>query len=150
MTIQIRKAAIEDLPVVFSFELGYIQEIEPAAEAAWKNSIPGLLRQWIDNLPRMYIAVHGTDPVGHFFWQLEGKTALLASIYVSPSYRRKGIGLLLLKRYEQDARENGFPQLKIGVHESNPASGLYKAAGYHYSRSKDEYDYYEKDLAAEK
>jgi GNAT superfamily N-acetyltransferase len=147
MTIQIRKAAIEDLPIIYSFELAYILEIEPAAEAAWKNSMPGLLRQWIDNLPRMHLAVKGKDPIGHFFWQMEGKTALLASIFVTPSFRREGVGLSLLKRYEHDARENGFLHLKIGVHESNPASALYKAAGYHYSRRKDEYDYYEKELS---
>jgi ribosomal-protein-alanine N-acetyltransferase len=145
MTFQIRKATIQDIPEVFSFELAYIQEIEPGVEENWKHSIQTLLRQWIANLPRMFIAQLDGEPIGHCFWQMEGRTALLASIYIAPTWRRKGYGMLLLAGYERDAVENGFSHLQIGVHESNPASALYQRAGYQWTHKHNSYDYYEKE-----
>jgi GNAT superfamily N-acetyltransferase len=146
MTFQIRKATIQDLPDIYSFEHAYIKEIEPHAEERWKNSIPLMLKQWIDNLSRMFIAHHGIESIEHCFWQIEGKSALLASIYISPLWRRKGYGLLLLNRYEKDAIENGYSHLSIGVHELNPASALYKKAEYRWTHQKDAYNYFEKDI----
>ncbi|OGO08476.1 MAG: hypothetical protein A3K46_02330 [Chloroflexi bacterium RBG_13_60_9] len=146
MTIQIRKATIHDLPRVYSFELAYIREIEPAAEERWKDSIPLHLRQWISNIPRMSMAIQEMDPIGYCFWQVAGKAAVLASIFISPLWRRKGYGQILLKAFEQDAAENGFFLLRLGVHESNPASALYKSAGYHWTHKQDAYDYYEKEI----
>jgi len=90
MSYIVRRSTINDLPDVYSFELAYIKEIEPTAEQRWRNATHTLLRQWISNLPRMFIAIHGMESIGHCFWQIEGTDALLASIYVVPSWRKQG------------------------------------------------------------
>jgi|WetSurMetagenome_2_1015567.scaffolds.fasta_scaffold560636_1 GNAT superfamily N-acetyltransferase len=150
MTFQIRNAIITDIPDVYSFEFAYMQEIEPELMDGWRNSLQQLLRQWITNLPRMFIGLIGSDPIGHCFWQMEGKSALLASIYLSPGWRRKGYGLLLLKKFEQDAGNNGFSHLQIGVHESNPAAAFYAYTGYQWTHKHNSYDYYEKEMENKK
>ena len=37
MNCQVRRATMDDLPTIYTFELAYIQEIEPDAEACWNN-----------------------------------------------------------------------------------------------------------------
>jgi len=144
MSYIVRRSTINDLPDVYSFELAYIKEIEPTAEQRWRNATHALLRQWISNLPRMFIAIHGMESIGHCFWQIEGTDALLASIYVVPSWRKQGYGLLLLHSYEQDAIEQGFTRLTLGVHETNSARALYTHAGYSKTHKDNGYEYYEK------
>jgi hypothetical protein len=141
MDCQIRKATVDDLPIVYTFELAYIQEIETEAEADWKKCIPLHLKQWIENLPRMFVASQGEEAIGHCFWQAEGADAILASVYIVPSRQR------LLERFEEDARTCGFRRLTLGVHKENPALELYIHAGYAFTHTEGRYHYYEKTLS---
>jgi ribosomal-protein-alanine N-acetyltransferase len=144
MSLCIRKAEIQDLPIIYTFEYAYIKEIEPLAEQRWVNSIPALLHQWISNLPHSFIGNEGENQIGYFSWQIEGNKALLASIYILPAWRRKGYGLQLLNKFEVDAGEKGYKQLQLGVIKTNPAKVLYKAAGYQLIEINETYENYEK------
>jgi GNAT superfamily N-acetyltransferase len=141
---RVRRATVEDLPEVASFELSYIREIEPASEAAWKDAIPTLLRQWVTNLSRMFVAELGVEPVGHCFWLRDGETAVLASVYVSPPARGDGCGRLLLETFERDAADHGFRRLALQVHRTNSARRLYVGAGYRPTQPDGDYDCYGK------
>lgn len=144
----IRRATPTDLPAVYSFELAYIQEIEPQAEPRWRSATPALLRQWTENLPRMFIAEREGQAAGHCFWQAEGGTATLASLYVAPAWRRQGLGAALLAQFERDAAARGFAHLALGVYHGNPAQRTYERAGYQPTHSDGTYGYYEKRLDA--
>ena len=149
MTITIRQADINDLPIIYSNELAYILEIEPTEEEVWKNAIPKLLTQWITNLSRMFIAEENNKPIGHFFWQIDGEMALLSSIYLLPKSRRKGYGRLLLERFENDAFTKGFTHLKLGVYKTNSANILYRELGYKIITTDNHYNYYKKIIIKE-
>jgi len=144
MSLIVRKAEIQDLPTIYTFEYAYIKEIEPLAEQRWLSSLSTLLNQWISNLPHTFIGNEDENQIGYFSWQIEGNKALLASIYVIPTWRRKGYGMQLLNKFETDAREKGYKQLKLGVVKTNPAKALYKIAGYQLIEINETYENYEK------
>lgn len=57
--------------------------------------------------------------------------ALIVAMYVSPLFRRKGAGTLLLKTAIKKAREKGIEQLLLSVVTTNEkAIALYKALGF--------------------
>ncbi len=153
MLYSLRKAACEDLPAIYTFELAYIREIEPEVELRWINSIPLHLNQCIENLPRMTIAVDDKQAIGHAFWNRSdnlAETAEVGSVYVSIIARRQGIGRALLERCEQEAAAAGLKTMRLSVKRHNPAQALYKHMGYAYSRESEGYDVYEKALPSEK
>jgi ribosomal-protein-alanine N-acetyltransferase len=70
----------------------------------------------------------------------------IQTIEVSPDYRRRGIGLELLRRLELSAREAGATQIWLHVDaENDPAIRLYRSEGYehkarhahYYARTRD-------------
>jgi len=146
MPTRIRKAKVRDLPLVYASELAYIREIEPEQESRWKNAIHGLLTQWTTNLDKTFVLERDGRPIGHCFWEVHGAEAVLASIYVIPEERRKGLGLRLLRRLQADAARRGFAKLTLGVHKGNPARHLYDAAGFRHTHDKADYRYYEKTV----
>lgn len=138
-----RAALPTDLPFVFSGELDYIRTIEPTQETSWKNGMRSHLVQWTGNLDRMFILEIDGELIGYCFWQIDDQTAVLASIYVKPEQRRKGLGLLLLKRYITDASLRGFGQFGLGVHVNNPVRPMYETAGFTWTRDEGDYSHYE-------
>ena len=146
MTYTIQRARATDLAAVCTFELAYIREIEPDAEARWKDALPRHIAQWTQNLPRMFIAFYAGQPVGHCFWQVDGARAVLASLYVLPEHRRRGVATRLLQRYEADAARHGSTHLTLGVYENNPARALYERAEYCWAQTDSSYHYFEKPL----
>ncbi len=50
---------------------------------------------------------------------------------VSPEFRKKGVGLFLLKSIENYAKENGYCRINLEVrHDNYKAQNLYKKAGF--------------------
>lgn len=50
---------------------------------------------------------------------------------VSPHFRKKGVGLFLLKAIEDYARDNGYCRINLEVrHDNYKAQNLYKKAGF--------------------
>ena len=116
--VVIRRAGVRDLPLVYAFELAYIKEIEPAAEAAWHDALQRQLEHWITCLPHMFVAERHGEAVGECFWQTGEGGALLASLCVAPAARRRGVGRLLLEAFERDAAAAGFSCLALGVYRA--------------------------------
>lgn len=57
----------------------------------------------------------------------EAELLLLA---VSPEFRRRGIGKMLLDHFLSQARDNGASRVHLEVREGNPAVILYRSAGF--------------------
>ena len=146
MAYELIKAGVDDLGLVYDFELCSIEEIEPMQVECWKNAEPALRRQWTENLDRMYFLKDGEKVLGYFFWQIEGESAVLASIFVPKECRGNGLGQQLLKAFEEDAKTQGFEVVELSVFETNPARFLYEKAMYEYVETRNSYRYYRKYL----
>lgn len=140
----IRRARATDLPTIYLGELDYIRQIEPQQEARWIGGMHFHLKQWTNDLDRMFIAEAGSGDtaVGYFFWEVHGEAAVLASIYVIPDRRGNGLGQQLLAQFIADARAQGFSQLTLGVKADNPARRLYEKAGFSYTHDEHGYRHY--------
>lgn len=57
----------------------------------------------------------------------EAELLLLA---VSPEFRRRGIGKMLLDQFLNQARDNGASRVHLEVREGNPAVIMYRSAGF--------------------
>lgn len=140
----LRPATPTDLPLVFKLERAYIEDFEPAASVGWHRVIDRHLQQWTENLSRMFVAQTGDESVGYYFWQPDGDQAILASVNILPTQRRKGVATSLLKHFEANAQAHGFSQLSLGVLHDNPARALYENAGYVFSHNDGSYRFYKK------
>ena len=58
-----------------------------------------------------------------------GESELLL-IGVMPDMQRRGVGLRLLDRFIEDAREEGVTRVHLEVRDGNPAIGMYRSAGF--------------------
>jgi len=63
-----------------------------------------------------------------------GWTAVLSGLYVTPEYRRRGIGRLLVETALAEAKEEGLWQATVLVAETNPAVDFYRALGFNVRR----------------
>lgn len=107
-----------------------MMEIESDHLSKWYAGIDRLIDQWVNSLPRMTIAQHQGARVGYMFWDIEGEKAVLASIAVDPTFRRKGAGLALLRSFEDDARLAGCSVAELSFESLNPARHLYEKLDY--------------------
>ncbi|WP_186201636.1 GNAT family N-acetyltransferase [Burkholderia gladioli] len=138
----IRRARATDLAYVYAGELDYIRQIEPDQEQRWKDGMLFHLRQWTQDLDRMFIVECAGEYAGYSFWEIHAETAVLASIYVIPERRRTGLGQLLLKQFVSDARASGITEISLGVKADNPARYLYEQSGFVHSHDERGYCHY--------
>jgi ribosomal protein S18 acetylase RimI-like enzyme len=80
----------------------------------------------------------GEPPCGvvlaNFNWSLKfgGKALWIEELYVTPDYRRGGIGRELVDLVLDFAEENGFRGIDLEAYQGNaPASILYRTMGFH-------------------
>lgn len=88
-------------------------------------------------------------PAGFSLSRLVACEAELLLLAVSPQYRRRGIGRMLLDQFIDRAREEGTTQVHLEVRDGNPAVAMYRSAGfssvgrrpkYYHGRSGGEFD----------
>ncbi|CAN7326211.1 N-acetyltransferase family protein [Caballeronia sp. LjRoot31] len=139
----IRRARATDLPAIYAGELDYIRQIEPEQEGRWRDGLYWHIKQWTNDLDRMFIAQSGEEATGYCFWETQGNVAVLASIYVLRDRRGVGLGRRLLAEFIADARARGFATLTLGVKPDNPARALYEGAGFVYTHDNGGYRHYE-------
>ncbi|MER2134486.1 MAG: GNAT family N-acetyltransferase [Arthrobacter sp.] len=126
---RLRPADVGDLPFILRQEREYIENLEPDALPGWLAALDRNLELWISCLPHTLFCVDADgQQLGFAMWRPDGDdAATLVSIQVLASHRRQGLGRLLLEAFEQRVSPG---VVKLGVHKSNPARMLYKAAGY--------------------
>ena len=107
---------------------------EPFIESAVRSNLLELLNNSAYGLA--YLAWDADRPVGYlvicFDYSLEyrGKGAWIDELFVSPSYRRQGIGDQLLDLTEHACLEHKAHFLHLEVSHGNPAIELYRGRGF--------------------
>jgi ribosomal protein S18 acetylase RimI-like enzyme len=114
----------KDLSVMFRQivkSLSYYNEIAKRSEIA-KYS-PELLRASASEIPNsVLVARHGRKLVGFCFNKDDDGLVWLAWFGVHPSYRRQGIGIALLHKLEEVARNRGSHKIWCDCRTENEAS----------------------------
>jgi ribosomal-protein-alanine N-acetyltransferase len=139
---RIRRARATDLPAIYAGELDYIRQIEPQQETRWIGALYWHIKQWTNDLDRMFIAECNGEVAGYCFWEDQENVAVLASIYVLRDSRGVGLGRRLLAEVISDVRAQGFDSLTLGVKPDNPARALYEGAGFVYTHDNSGYRHY--------
>lgn len=87
--------------------------------------------------------------VGFALYRTIAGEAELLLLAVSPEFRRRGIGRMLLDQFLDHARDRGVTRVHLEVREGNPAVIMYRSAGfglagrrpkYYHGRYGGEYD----------
>jgi ribosomal-protein-alanine N-acetyltransferase len=114
-----------DLPAVMRV-MG--DSFDPAYGESWTApQCAGLLPMsgvWLN------LAREGGTVVGFTLSRIVAGEAELLLLAVRHERQRSGIGLLLLDRFMEDARQRGARQLHLEVRDGNPAVRLYSRAGF--------------------
>ncbi|HYB68766.1 MAG TPA: ribosomal protein S18-alanine N-acetyltransferase [Candidatus Acidoferrales bacterium] len=125
-------AIIEDALVR---NLGRLCEIETECfrdEAFTKGQMLQLLKEY--NCVNLVARVDGTIAgfvIGMIYVDRKATYAHILTIDVSPAYRRKGIGQMLLQEIERIFKEKGVKASHLEVKEDNVAAiNLYRKLGY--------------------
>ncbi|WP_353700799.1 GNAT family N-acetyltransferase [Bradyrhizobium sp. INPA03-11B] len=137
--MELRCGMPSDIPFIYRLEKLYIEEIENDQLARWQDSIERHLKQWVNSLPHTTIAHLRDIPIGYLFWEREGEKAVIASVNVDPSFRRRGVGSALLRSFEGEARLAGCSVAELGFVIHNPARHLYERCGYQTAGVKGRY-----------
>ena len=112
------------------------QAFDPAWGEAWnRNQVAGALA--MPNTFAILVDEQGnrTGPMGPpaagfvLSRNAPGEEELLL-IAVSPRYRRKGIGKLLIEEMARDARARGAERVFLEMRSNNPAESLYRLTGF--------------------
>jgi GNAT superfamily N-acetyltransferase len=78
-----------------------------------------------------WLCQHAGEPIGCAFFAPRADHLYLGRLAVLPAWRGRGVGELLLQRVEDDAREQGFASVQLGVRLAlSPLRGWYEARGY--------------------
>lgn len=139
-SVTLRRGEPRDLPFLYRLERMYMEDLEKEQLQGWQNAMEHHLGQWLDALPRSSIAVSGDEPAGYIFWEERDDTAVVASVNVAPEHRRRGLGVMLLRRFEAEARDAGLHLAQVGVVRHNPARMLYDRLGYRKVSEEGRYD----------
>jgi putative acetyltransferase len=129
--ITIRKARQQDKKFIWTIHGRAIREI------AGRYYTPKQIRQWLSSLkPEFYesiienheciVAEYKGAIIG--FGHMDSASSLIAGIYVSPDYLRRGIGTMLLQALETKAGTLGLMALQLC--SSLNALPFYESAGY--------------------
>ena len=99
---------------------------------------------------RLVVAQFGDGrPAGFALHRTISDEAELLLLAVSPEFRRRGIGRMLLDQFLDHARDRGVSRVHLEVREGNPAVIMYRSAGfslagrrpkYYHGRFGGEYD----------
>ncbi|MDQ3134397.1 MAG: GNAT family N-acetyltransferase [Acidobacteriota bacterium] len=127
----IRKAKPADNEAVECVHLRAIKEIcashyTPEEIEAWAR--PRKPNHYVESISNneFYVAEENGDVVG--FGALNQERGEIEAVYILPEVARRGIGLKILRKLEERARELGVKSLRLN--SSLNATAFYKSAGY--------------------
>lgn len=133
--ILIRSAKPEDVDALLKLKLALqIEESSPDAfvadKALWAARMFGPERRF-----EALVAEHATSLIGMLVFNMKYYTGWpapalsLDDLFVDKSFRRQGIGLLLLRRLAERAQECNAEHIELTVSVHNPARRFYESAG---------------------
>ncbi|MGJ7550903.1 GNAT family N-acetyltransferase [Pseudomonas alloputida] len=79
----------------------------------------------------VHVALHGMQVVGVLVLECEGDEMLLANVAVSPAYKGRGIGKVLMQLCETRSRQAGCNAVRLYTHERMTENiEIYRRLGY--------------------
>lgn len=90
------------------------------------------MRFWKD---RIRIVEKRGRRIGYYMAGCYGDACRLHEIHLSGPHQGKGIGTMLLRRVEREARRRGMRRISLMVFSDNPSVRLYRRLGYKTIRS---------------
>ena len=126
-SLGLRPATSDDSDFVFA--------VQCAAMRPWVEPIYGWDEDWqsrhfrehFDPDERHIIRYAGID-VGSISTEVQRAAFSLKTIGILPAYQGRGIGIALIRRLQQNARQEGLP-VTLQVLRGNPARSLYERLG---------------------
>lgn len=102
---------------------------DPRFGEAWTRSqCAGIL-----SMPGVRLTIarsNGADAAGFSLSRTVADESELLLIAVEPTYRRRGIGQMLLDHFIDSARTAGASHVHLEVRDGNPAIAMYRRAGF--------------------
>lgn len=139
--ISVRKATIEDLPILLKFEQGVIAAERPFDPTIREGDINYYDLNAIlaaENIA-VFVALINDTIVGSGYARIEDarlylkhkQHAYLGFMYVEPAYRGKGVNRAIINVITSWAKEKGITELVLDVYVDNePAIKAYEKAGF--------------------
>jgi GNAT superfamily N-acetyltransferase len=137
-SVTIRKATLADLPMLLSYRRAMAEEMDRADHFAVNRMIAALEPYLRSAIPEGRWHSWIADPGGCGSVEIvqwvpsrqdpTPRRAWIHSVYVEPSFRRRGIGRQLTQTIIQWCREQGFEW--IYLHASDQGRPLYESLGF--------------------
>jgi GNAT superfamily N-acetyltransferase len=139
--VTIRKATLDDLEILLSFEQGVIQSerpFDPTLKRSFTTyyNIPKLI---LSDESELIVAVNGEDVIGSGYARIElakpyvdhTSHGYLGFMFVLPEFRGKGINKMILDTLSEWCASRNVFELKLEVYVQNtPAIKAYEKAGF--------------------
>jgi mycothiol synthase len=131
------RAAFAALDEAFRDHWGHV----PTTFDAWERRVKG--KRYDPSL--WFLAVDGAEVTGVALCRQDGETGWVDSLGVRPAWRRRGLGLALLRHAFAEFHRRGWRRALLGVDAANEtgATRLYESAGM---RADHQYAVYQKEL----
>ncbi|MDF2941455.1 MAG: hypothetical protein K0S01_313 [Herbinix sp.] len=140
--MEIRKATIDDLEVLFKSRLEFVQSLRnneiTISEAFKKNSYEYMKKHIKDDTMVIWIAIDNLEIVSAAmvcYYQLlptmsneTGNTGYVLNVFTDPRYRRKGLATELMNKLKQDAKERNVSRLLLNATDMGKL--VYEKLGY--------------------
>jgi GNAT superfamily N-acetyltransferase len=144
----IRRATEADIPVVIGFLRQMLADMEAvggypvAADSEHWQDLQDEFIAHLQSFGSLHLLVETASVPQHAVgWAFARATAReplftparvlhIHALYVSPTYRRRGIGRALLKALLEWGRESGCVEAELNVLVDNPARSLYREHGF--------------------
>ncbi|MEI7555113.1 GNAT family N-acetyltransferase [Candidatus Chlorohelix sp.] len=130
--IIIKEAIVKEAPLVYSIMLQAFEaydtklEVPSSATGETVENVVEIMKQG-----GALLAYEDTKAVGCARYILKSDHLYVGRVSVLPTYRKRGIGLALMRYFEQIAFRNGLREIRLGVRQSLPENQqFYLKRGY--------------------
>lgn len=139
-SISLRRAILDDLPVLLEFEQGIVAAERPYDETLVSGHINYYdIKEMITSLEtEVIVAVCESKIIGSAYVSIKqaksylkhDQYAYLGFMFVKPDYRGKGVSQMIIEEAKQIARLQNINELRLDVYEGNIAAvKAYEKAG---------------------
>jgi ribosomal protein S18 acetylase RimI-like enzyme len=121
----VRCAALAEAPYAFSSTL---KDALQRSDEGWRQ----ITYQYASHPNSLtYFAFADQDPCGMSACVANGEEVELFAVWVTPAYRRTGVGRALIDYGRAWAHSKGSARIRVGIFEDNPAAlAFYRSVGF--------------------
>ena len=135
MTTLVRKATVEDIPILVDLMQEFYAEADYPLDRDWAAASFNALMQ-DDSLGAVWVVFHDSEPTGHvvltirFSMEYGGFDAFIDDLFIRSAYRRRGLGRAALRALFDECARRKVLALHVEVGQDNVAAqALYRSYG---------------------